>query len=705
LQAADVKEDIKDDSENAEEAKAEDQEQVEDTKDAVDDDTHAVGSTLFAGKYEIDFRSRLKDLEHGTNKVYSTKDSKKETDCIAVLAPVQSLPRVNFSPNYKGMQSTNLLRLLASGVLEDGPGGKGYMVFVFENPEPPPIITSWDQEPEKLSEEELLEGFVKPILSVLKEFHIHDMVHGAINPKNIYMACEGEGNEAILGECVSHAPSLTQHILFEPIERSLADPEGRGVGTGQDDLYAFGMCVAIMARGVNPIKTMTDEEIIKQKIEGGSYSVIIGRERLPSGLTEFLRGVLNDDPNQRWDFEDVEKWLEGRRLSPRQSRVQYKAQRPFTFLDEKISYLRLLVRAFSKKVSDAGTALGSEAFITWFKRNIDDDNLQVNVENIIERNKASSKTGTMRDRYVCEMCMAMDPSGPVRYQDVSVMPRSVGNALAYAFAHQKSVQPYAQILNYQLPTTWLSLQLNAPADAATLASQYESCKGFLNKKMPGYGIERVVYMLSKDAACYSPMLRGFSVYTSEQLLFALEKLASKGAIKDTILDRHMVAFLAVRDQRMIEPQISKVSSNNKTYQILGVLRTLASIQKANGGEALPALGDLIVERSKPLIDRINEKSLRENLIKKVDSMKGQGNLNALLTVLDNDNLLKNDAQRFVLAQREFQAISQKYAGLKAAVMQKKQFGLHKGRQVAMLVSTAIGTAIFLMNIVSFVFMR
>ena len=661
--------------------------------------------SLFKGVYAIDFKTPLPEFRVAQNQVFLARHIERKEKCIAILALPETLPRFGLISSYKGLQLKNLLNLLDYGVLKDGPDGREYMVFIFEYPGAAPVLKSWQEVPARIEDDALIEGFVKPIVMILREFHQQDLVHGAINLRNIYLQTSGEGNIAVLGECISHAASMTQHILYEPLERALASPEGRGVGTSQDDLYAFGMCVAIMARAENPVAHMSENEILQRKIETGSYSIIIGRERLPGGLTEFLRGVLNDDKTQRWGFEDVEKWLEGRRLSPRQPKMQQKAPRGYPFQNEKHEYLKNLVMAFTREPSEASAVLSSENFLNWFKRNVEDTNLAANIESIMDRNKGMSQMDGMKERFVAEMCIGLDPVGPIRYRGISVLPRNLGNALAHAFATEQDVQPFAQIINYQMIATWLSMQLTLPTDAAALSSQLDRCRQFLNQKMPGYGIERIVYMLSKDAPCLSPQFMDCYVMNAGMLLEALEKKAKQNKISNAILDRHMVAFLSVRDQRMIEPHLSYVNSAEETFQVLGVIKTMSAIQKSYQLPMMPHFCDLLINRAQPAIDRIYGHKLKEKMLSAIQSLKGKGDFNALLGVLDNSEVIQKDAQMFVMARREFHALELEARSLEAAIQYKKNFGLQKGRQTAMTISAVFGTLLFLMNVFMFLLGR
>jgi len=118
--------------------------------------------------------------------------------------------------------------------------------------------------------------------------------------------------------------------MYEPIPQGMAMREGRGMGTVETDLYALGVTILVLMAGRNPVADLKDEEILRAKITQSSYQALAADYRLPLQVLEVLRGLLSDDPAQRWNMESLELWLAGRRLSPIQTKPALRAQRPFS---------------------------------------------------------------------------------------------------------------------------------------------------------------------------------------------------------------------------------------------------------------------------------------------------------------------------------------------------------------------------------------
>src|SRR3546814_81588 len=163
------------------------------------------------------------------------------------------------------------------------------------------------------------------------ELKARRIFHGTINPTNLFLNEPGGGSAVQLGECVTAPAGYNQPALFETIERGMAMPSGRGNGAVADDLYALGATILYLLQGHSPLAGLDDRSIVAAKIEKGSFAAMSGEARLPVGLMEPLRGLLMDDPQQRWTIEDLDLWVSGRRLSPKQAQPPKRAPRPLAF--------------------------------------------------------------------------------------------------------------------------------------------------------------------------------------------------------------------------------------------------------------------------------------------------------------------------------------------------------------------------------------
>ena len=621
-------------------------------------------------------------------KAYEAKARNLGGEHFALICGCATVPRVTTIGSYKGLKSLHILRLIEAGVIDWMPENCQKFALIYEKPAGKKMMESADAIPYKVSEDHLIPMIIAPAVKALSDFRNIDFIHGAINAENIYMSGMQGTERIILGDCLSSAPSLQQHPLYEMASRAVAQASGRGPGTIKDDLYALGVCVAMAARGKNFMLGKSPQQIIYEKIEHGSYGAIIGRERIPGGVSEFLRGVLNDDDDQRWSIDDAMRWLEGRHINPKPSRVILKAARPLIFREQKYLDLRSLAEGFSKNVSDAGVEIEKGQFELWLKRNFEDKALRARFDDICEKEKTAP-----RDRWIFSVCMALDPFGPLRYKGRSIFPGGLGMALAEAIAQNEDIQIYGEMVLQQFFNDWIGQIFDELPDAAGIMSILEKSRGVLSQKMPGYGIERVLYMLDQEVACMSPILRDYFVLAPGNLLLALESISQSGTRPDTILDRHMIAFISVRERQMIDSHLGYVNSSNKGNQMIGIIRTLAAIQRRFFIGSVPGVGNWLISMTEPIVKLLKDHELRQKLVRAIGRLQDNGNLTALLDLVDDPILIQDDAKRFGMACREYKSLVLEKRAIESYFRKRKYFGKATGRQVAMLFSSVLSVIV------------
>ncbi len=654
------------------------------------------GRLLVGQDIEIFLEKECPAFASPGTRAYEAKDRRQAGEQFALLCNREAVPRVTHIGSYKALKNQHVLPLLDAGIINWPAEGRQKFAFVFEKPVGKKLLESPDGQPHRISEDNLVPFLIEPLVRLLEQFRNVELIHRAINAENIYLIGSEGAEHVVLGECLSSAPSLHLHPLYEPPSRAAAQPSGRGPGTIKDDLYALGVCVAMAARGESLIRGKSPQQIIHEKIEEGSYTTIVGKERVPVSISEFLRGVLSDDESQRWDLDAALTWLEGRRLSPKQPRVTLKAARPLSFHGQKFWDLRSLAQSFSENVTEASAEVEKGQFDVWLKRNFEDKGLDARFNRVWDKEKDAP-----RERLISSICMALDPMGPVRYKGLSMFPDGFGTALAHTTAKGEDIQIYGEVLLQQLFNEWVSQSFDDVPDAAGTLAMLEKCRSALTQKMPGYGIERILYMLNMEAACMSPALQNHFILSLGGLLLALEDISRQPGRPENVLDRHMISFISIREPKMIDPYFGYVNSHNKGQQVIGIIRVLTSIQRRFSVPAVPGVCNWLISLTAPMIDLLNDRDLRQEMTKRINAMQGGGNLNVLLDLVDDTALIRDDAQRFLYAQQEFAALVAEKIQIEGYLKKRQNFGRATGRQIAMLVSCALG----IMVIVGYVALR
>lgn len=615
---------------------------------------------------------------------YEAQKSGASNRHLALLCGRSRGPRITSIASYRNIKNPHLLRLEDAGIVHWAPEGRQLFALVFDMPPEKKLMGLGDPRPHPMSEDRVISLIIQPILSVLADFRAADMVHGAISSDNIFMTRIEGVETAMLGECLTSAPGFRQHPFFETIERAMAQPSGRGPGSVKNDLYSLGMCAALALKKQNPLLDKTSQQIIRAKIEDGSYSFAVSGERLPHGMGEFLKGVLNDDEGERWDLDTALRWLDDRRLGGKPSTMVVSAARPFVFKEEKFWNLPSLAMAFADNVGEAAQELENDAFSLWVKRNFEDKQLE---DRLIEVWRKEEGAGP--EKRVADLCLALDPEAPVRYKNLSILPSGFGTALADAAARGEDVQAYAEMIAMQYLNLWTQQKFQDLPDATGMITLFEKCRNFLMQRMAGYGLERVVYLLNNEAVCLSPALKNYFVLSPGHLLLALEGLSRQSGRPDSILDRHMTAFVSVREPKMIDPHLGHIISRDRGHQMTGIVKTLAAIQRRFRTGSVPGLGNWIISLIAPAIDNYKDRDLRQEVARRMNKLVDTGNLAAILELIDTPALVRDDANRFALSRREYMMLNQERETIQMHLKNRKTFGLPTGRQTAMLLSSAL----------------
>ena len=200
------------------------------------------------------------------------------------------------------------------------------VIVVFSRPLGGKLLDRLVRKELKITEYDLPGRVIAPLTEALQGFSDSNQAYRALNPGNI-MFLDHEMKQIVLGPNVTAPPGYDQKPIFEPLDRAMAEPNGRGLGNSSDDIYALGINIILVFLGYNPVAKINDEDLIKHRLEHGSYNAICGNENIPVRLIEPLRGMLADNPSERWNFNEINNWLTGQTINS----IKRKPNRKFGF--------------------------------------------------------------------------------------------------------------------------------------------------------------------------------------------------------------------------------------------------------------------------------------------------------------------------------------------------------------------------------------
>jgi hypothetical protein len=509
------------------------------------------------------------------------------------------------------------------------------------------------------SDDDVVRRLLLPVLPGIRAVGIGSGAHRGIRPSNIFFR-DAARQQAILGDCFTSPPARHQPAVYETIESAMATPSGRGGGTMTDDLYALGVLVLYLLLGRPPGQELSDGQLLADKIRRGSYAALAADTRISLGMMEMLRGLLIDDARERWTADDLELWLQGRRLSPRLSNVGTRASRPFEVGGEACVTGRTLAAAIARAGESAAPAVRGHDFAVWLQRSLGDKAVGEAVDLALADEGARPASPTSQDsRLVARVAVALDPTAPIRYRSLAVAVGGIGAALATASLGGGEAQHFGEMVLARLPQFWSVCQGGNRPENVAIEREFDRLRKLLDDSRAGFGIERLVYELNSGIHCLSPLVESRWVETRGELLPALEAAAGEGRIEGLPIDRYVAAFIADRWRKFPDHQIAATAGSDAAARILGQLQTLAMLQAEQGPVSLPALTALFVRRAGTVIERHRSKAVRAQLEAELPALEREGSLIRLVQHLDNREEKNREAERFARARAQYAALRRK----------------------------------------------
>ena len=462
---------------------------------------------------------------------------------------------------------------------------------------------------------------------------------------------------------------------------------GRGLGTPADDLYALGVAITIMMRSSDPMQGMSDEDIVKQKIAYGSYAALTGKDKFKGSINELLRGLLHDDPRERWTVEEVRMWTDGQRLRPKQAMRIKKASRPVEMGGEKYLMTNALAMDLNKDKDSAIQLIEGGELALWIQRSLENKNMLEALEKGLSMARGYGKGASQIDLILSATSNALDPWGPMRYKDVASMGDGLGFLLAHAFAAGKDLNVFADVFSKSVAQDWLRSTSLPGVDVSALYSKMDACKSHVsNAARAGFGLERCMYLLCISAPCMSDVVKDYYVRTPEDLVMAFEDLCRKGSPPSIFLDRQSIAFIAAKEHKSVDSFLPDLNAAEPYRKILGNLNTIAALQNRLKMKALPSIATHITTLLEPVYTRYHDKQVKDKLQKNIARYAKDGDLVKIAGLLDNKEVNTKDLDQFKRALAQYTRLKEEYQRLEENMEKKDVFGKTTGADFAAVVS-------------------
>lgn len=641
----------------------------------------------------------LNRFNNGGSQAYAAYDSNdRSRKLIAIVSGVENLPRWRDEKNYMALADPSFMRLLGSGILQWPIDNVQKYVFLYQADVGECLVKQGHFAKTAWRHPDIVKHFVLPMTRMLKEMEAKRFCHGAIRPDNIFYAGGDVNRPIILGDCLSSYTMSAQPALFMPVSKALTNEMGRGEGRTEDDIYAFGVSLALFLRRNDELAGLSDKDIVRKKIELGSYAAIIGAERFQASFLELLRGVLHDDAALRWTTEDIFAWLDGTRLTPAPLAKRKKVSRPLVFMNKKYYFADLLALDLPDSPDEVVDLVKQDVLEQWISKSLSDKAMHHGFLAILDR---VGNLKENKDLLIAHLRMLLCNKLPIHYGEYCFHYDGLGGIMARAAHQDKDVSVFQDILSYSLPDYALVESPLPQNEVISHVKFFDKCRTELKKKNAGHGFEKALYLLCRHSPCLSKEYKGYFINSHKAALITFERLASQRAQGALFLDRHAIAFFSVLNPAAMEKSLYDLNSSDKDRQILGNLRFLSFMSRQAKDVPVNAIASVFGDSLSRVCKRFKNKSLRKQVEDAVKAAAAQGDLVTMISLLDDENTLNKDYNAFVKAMNRYVRLQKEYDYYNTNLVSKETYGATRGRDMAALVSWSIATAITLMVVIAF----
>jgi hypothetical protein len=664
------------------------------------------GPVFILDRFMIDADSPLEELNTPSAKAYSVEDRENPSVKLFALVCVPGLPaRVTTMDALKGAQIPGLLPLVKWSVAEWPPLGRSTLIVIYEKPLGGRITKTTIAENEEtetgLTRNNLAQQMVLPLAEALESLSQSEITHRAIRPDNMFYMDE-EKTDVVLGDCVTVPVGFDQPAVFETIEQAMADPGGRSHGDLSNDLFALGVSIISLFMNKSPVAGMSEDEHFTLRFEQGSQAGLCSSDRIPMGMLEILRGLLDDNPENRWDLEQITLWCNGRRQTSSIKRATPKPEAPFSFAGKDFSETRALARAMSMNVNDGAKAIRDGHLEMWLRRTL---NQEILADAIMAANETAkthlSGKQSSDDYLVSKICILLDPEAPLRYRETSLMPEGLGPAMAIEILRKGDPQVSAEIISSGLLEVWISSQDSEYPRKKSLAKFFPDIRATLINNAPGFGAERCLYELNEDLPCQSPQIVNDYIMDVRDILSSLDRASNQASAQDKPLDRHVIAFIAARFDYNITPHLDAFGDAKEERAVIGMLSLLALMQWRLKEKPLLGLASRVGGLLGPAINTYHSRSTRKEIEKAIPRLVRKGSLPELFDLIDNSEKRNEDQTSYYEAQAHFAAaeaeVDEIINGEQSKASAIEQSGQQGAAMTAVILTMVVVTIFFLME--------
>ncbi len=616
---------------------------------------------IFGGGFRIDFSETLPAFKTDYALAFRvTKQIDSDDDYFVTVSSSNNPPRLSQITQFQAMKSQNLLLPLGWDLVTDV-NGVQFPAILFNLPRGEPLIPHINAQFQPQTAGASVQRFLQPMLPCINEMHTQGITYRAFSPTNLFIDVGGTRRDYLLGQCLSDPPGTMQHTVFETITAGMAERPYRGKEISSNDIYALGVMMVCLMRGAVPMVHMTDEEIIRRKLNLGSYNALTEGMNIAQNITEPLRGLLADSPNDRWGLEQIYGWLGGRNTDKKARTIKARSKINFHYQHNSYNSAPELAAVFAHNWDEAVEQTINPDIPVWIRHGIADESASNTIRELQNHVNSSGGVASKYDFNLhvafAKMLFLMNPYSPIMFQNLRFTITGFGHLYAHYFnsPHSAEMNLIRALINVELINYWYINQKNRSTVYNSTIQEMALARQAISLERLEFGFERLLYVLYPDLPCLSPLFEKQFVFDLGTFLGALNKKLSQHDPKEYqfVMDRHLISYVGNRFRRnianIIRASTEPMSSDTGKAQVL----LLSLLQEEFNKRPFPELCRHACNLLEPAVLTYNNINLQTRLRQRLQNTSEIGRLSKLLDVIEDPKLLSNDHSNYYDALNEF----------------------------------------------------
>lgn len=605
-------------------------------------------SDIFDDQFVLNPSKKLPEFSHPFAEAFEAKDNLNSSRKLYAMVCDPDIPnRAQALSDASGFKDAHLTLPVAHGAMRCSHVGEARYVMFFEMPHGAPLSKLIADET-RMHESKVISFILAPACAGLIALRDHKIAHGNIRPENFFL-----DTTPMFGEMFSAPAGTLSHFIYHSTERMIADPMGYGEADEKSDVYALAVMAFEAMYGLSALKSLPREEFIRRVLTKGVHQVFSNGRDFPPAIQDFFRGVLTDNIAERWDLNQLQAFVDGKRFNMAAPTPPKDAARPFTFADEMVFSRRYLAHVLHKNWKLAVKDIRSLNIERWCETSLNRPEVAEQVERAMRIGADKASSERQINDMMTRIFMALDPVGPLRAKTLSVRPDGIPLMLSsLADTREPELYQLINMIESEISAIWSeNSPSNKSADLSQVNWRLQRVRPYLKMNALGFGLERVLYELNPSLPCQSPMLKPFHVTTAIDALQTLDVMSKTKTGDHTVVDRHLAAFLAAKIDLRKQVRLSELTSidalihNNE----LAMLRILSIAQQKSGSPKLVGLCAWAGMHVEKMTNEIHNRVVRRQQKLKLKRRAAGGMLVDVLSAVLNRDIGDNDYDGFIHA--------------------------------------------------------